>query len=74
MMPYNEQLAANIRRIRREQGLTQVQASQRAGVTQSSWSDYESGRIDIRISSLAKIAVGLDVPIIHLLILGESST
>lgn len=53
-------VAANIRFIRKQKGLTQAQAAARIGWTQQAWGPYESGEISMGIEVLSDIARALD--------------
>ncbi|MGR3319036.1 MAG: helix-turn-helix domain-containing protein [Candidatus Anammoxibacter sp.] len=57
-------LGMRIKRLRKERGLTQEVASKKAGMlTEKRWSDIECGRYAIGLTTLLKIAQGLDIPI-----------
>ena len=60
-------LAARLRVLRAEQGLTQRQAAARAGVTPETISDLERGKRHAYMPTLAKIAKGYGVPVEDLL-------
>jgi len=49
-------MTSRIRARRLECGLSQVQAAASMGVPQSRWSRIESGRHDLRLSTLARVA------------------
>lgn len=55
-----------IRRARRAAQLTVAQAAKRAGVTPSSWYDWEAGRFEPRMATLKKIAKAIKVGLIEL--------
>jgi transcriptional regulator with XRE-family HTH domain len=59
--------AANLRRRRKELGLSQEQLGARANIQMADISRYESGRRDPRISTVARLAVALETPIADLL-------
>ena len=59
--------AANLRRRRKELGLSQEQLGARANIQMADISRYESGSRDPRISTIARLAKALDVPIADLL-------
>lgn len=57
-------LGKRIRQLRQELGLTQDEASERAGtITEKRWSDIERGRYAVGLVTLFKIAGGLNVPL-----------
>ena len=56
-----EHIAANLKAARKSKGLSQRALAQLAGVPQSYISKIESGRIDLRLSSLVDIARALDM-------------
>jgi transcriptional regulator with XRE-family HTH domain len=60
-------LAARLRVLRAERGLTQRQAAARAGVTPETISDLERGKRHAYMPTLAKIAKGYGVPVEDLL-------
>ena len=59
--------AANLRRRRKELGLSQEQLGARANIQMADISRYESGSRDPRISTVARLAAALDIPIAELL-------
>jgi transcriptional regulator with XRE-family HTH domain len=56
-----DKLGANIRRIRRAAGLSQMELSDRCGLHFSEISRLERGGRDARLSTIVKLAHGLDV-------------
>ena len=52
--------AEKIRTRRRQLGLTQTEAAERAGLLQPNWSDYESGKASPTLVVLRRIAVALE--------------
>lgn len=52
----------NIRRIRKEQGLTQKELGERCGIADANIRKYESGRQIPKIQTIQKIANALNVP------------
>jgi len=56
-----DQLGANIRRIRRDAGLSQMELSDRCGLHFSEISRLERGRRDAQLSTIVKLARGLGV-------------
>lgn len=63
--------AANLRRRRKELGLSQEQLGARANIQMADISRYESAGRDPRISTVARLAVALEVPIADLLAGGD---
>lgn len=59
--------AVNLRRRRKELGLSQEQLGARANIQMADISRYESGSRDPRITTIARLANALDVPIAELL-------
>lgn len=57
-----EAFAANMRRLRGEQGMTQERLAERAGLHLTTIARIETLRRDPKVSVVAKIAKGLDVP------------
>jgi transcriptional regulator with XRE-family HTH domain len=53
-------LARNLRRLRRAQKMTQEQLANAAGLRQALISELESGKLDVRIDTLSRLAVALD--------------
>lgn len=60
-MQAQDQLGANIRRIRRAAGLSQIELSHRCGLHFSEISRLERGRRDAQLSTIVKLAHGLGV-------------
>ena len=61
-------IAANVRRLRAEKGLSQDQVADAAGLQTASYSRVERGESDdVMLSTLQKIATGLDVGVLELL-------
>lgn len=60
-MEAQDQLGANIRRIRRAAGLSQMELSDRCGLHFSEISRLERGGRDARLSTIVKLANGLGV-------------
>lgn len=56
-------LSKNLRRIRLEKGITQVEMCRKIGVTQQTFSSYETGRKMPRVVILVKIAEVLGVSV-----------
>ncbi|GAA4399898.1 hypothetical protein GCM10023187_12450 [Nibrella viscosa] len=50
-----------IRKARKEKGLTQKEVGRRLGITESTFNGYESGRQNLTIDTLQKIADALGV-------------
>jgi transcriptional regulator with XRE-family HTH domain len=59
--------AENLRLRRKELGLSQEQLGARANIQMADISRYESGSRDPRISTVARLAVALDMPVAELL-------
>ena len=60
-------LGRRIKQLRKEKGLTQDMASEKAGtITERRWSDIERGMYSVRLPTLYKIAKGLGVPVYEL--------
>ena len=66
-MEAQDQLGANIRRIRRTAGLSQMELSDRCGLHFTEISRLERGRRDAQLSTIVKVARGLGVPPAELL-------
>jgi transcriptional regulator with XRE-family HTH domain len=64
---FARQVAANLRRLRREAGWSLVQLSSRAGVSRAMLSQVETGKTTPTIAVLWKIATGFGVPFAELL-------
>jgi transcriptional regulator with XRE-family HTH domain len=63
-----EIIAANVRWLRAEKGLSQDQVADAAGLQTASYSRVERGESDdVLLSTLQKIATGLDVGVLELL-------
>ena len=58
----------NLKRIRTERGLTQVQLAEKLGTTQGNISRLLSGVEDVTLSRCEKIAEALGIPIIELIV------
>jgi transcriptional regulator with XRE-family HTH domain len=58
---------SNLRRRRKELGLSQEQLGARANIQMADISRYESASRDPRVSTVARLAVALDVSIAELL-------
>ena len=61
-MEPKEALAANLRRLRLEADLTQMEVSNRSGLDMAEISRIERATKDIRLSTLVRLARGLGVP------------
>ena len=66
-MRVQDQLGENIRRIRRDAGLSQIELSHRCGLHFSEISRLERGRRDAQLTTIVKVARGLGVPPAELL-------
>jgi transcriptional regulator with XRE-family HTH domain len=62
-----EQFGANLRRLRLDAGLTQMELSNRSGLDMAEISRLETGLRDVRLSTIARLADGLEVPVHTLL-------
>ena len=60
-------LAANVRRLRTERGLSQQRVAQLAGVPRPTWASLESGSANPTLSVLSRVAAGLQVSIEELI-------
>ena len=60
-------LARNLRRLRLERKLTQDELAAEAGVRQALISELESGKIDVRLDTLQRIASALNARLAELL-------
>ena len=67
-MGVQEQLGDNIRRLRLDAGLSQMQLSERSGIHFTEISRLERYGRDARLSTIVKIARGLRVPPADLLV------
>jgi transcriptional regulator with XRE-family HTH domain len=56
-----EQLGVNLRRLREAAGLTQMELSNRSGLDMAEISRLERGKKDPRLSTIVRLALGLDV-------------
>jgi transcriptional regulator with XRE-family HTH domain len=59
--------AANLRHRRKALGLSQEQLGARANIQMADISRYENGNRDPRISTVARLAVALELPVAELL-------
>jgi transcriptional regulator with XRE-family HTH domain len=59
-------VAANVRRLRKEHGLTQEQLAERCGLAPRKLQAIEAG-INVRVSTLDRLAAGLGVDVWELL-------
>jgi transcriptional regulator with XRE-family HTH domain len=62
-----EKIAMRIKKLRAKRQLTQATLAKRAGISHGYLARLETGRQDPTITTLAKIAKGLKVPLIELL-------
>ena len=67
MSTTNKRLGANIRRIREEKGLLQKEFSKKVGLDPAYLSNIETGKMNITIATVEKIAKALGVNIKELL-------
>lgn len=63
-----ERVARNLREWRLKRAMTQEQLSLGAGITQTFLSQVESGRRNVSIDTLEKLAVVLEIDIVELLL------
>jgi transcriptional regulator with XRE-family HTH domain len=59
--------AGNLRRLRKERGLSQEELGARASIQMADISRYEAGNRDPRVSTVARLAAALEVSIADLL-------
>ena len=59
-------LQENLRRIRKQRGLTQTEAGERAGMPQNQFSHLEVADFDPRISAIYRVSQALEVPLYEL--------
>jgi transcriptional regulator with XRE-family HTH domain len=57
-----EQFGVNLRRLRLDAGLTQMELSNRSGLDMAEISRLETGLRDVRLSTIVRLADGLEVP------------
>lgn len=57
MQNYGERL----KQARKACGLTQQQAAESVGVPQQTWQRYESGKFDLKMSTIYRICKALDI-------------
>jgi transcriptional regulator with XRE-family HTH domain len=62
-----ELFGANLRRLRHDAGLTQMELSNRSGLDMAEISRLETGIRDVRLSTIVRLADGLEVPVQALL-------
>lgn len=61
---YNKEIVKfgeNVRKLRMEKGLTQLDLEAATGIDRGDISRIENGRMDIQFSSIVKLAEGLDI-------------
>jgi uncharacterized protein len=63
--------AENLRRLRKEAGITQEELGARAGIQMADISRYEAGGRDPRVTTVARLAAALNVPVVELLRTGD---
>ena len=66
-------ITGRLRRIREAAGITQAELAARAGIAPANLSVIESGRVDVRMSTLARILDALDLEV-ELVPRGRSTT
>lgn len=62
-MEAKEQFGVNLRRVRLDAGLTQMELSNRSGLDMAEISRLETGLRDARLSTVVRLADGLEVPV-----------
>jgi transcriptional regulator with XRE-family HTH domain len=62
-----EQFGDNLRRLRLDAGLTQMELSNRSGLDMAEISRLETGLRDVRLSTIVRLADGLEVSLPALL-------
>lgn len=62
-----ETIARNMRRRRSDLRLTQKQVADKAGIRRQNYGPLESGKKDMRITTLQKVADALEINIVELL-------
>lgn len=67
-----EIIAENVKRHRLRQGLTQQQLASACQVAQARIAELETGKNDVRVTTLSRVATGLGLPVAALLIPAES--
>ena len=63
MADISEQVGQLIREARQKKGLTQPELAERLGVTKGAVSAYETGKQNLTLGTLQKVAVALDIPL-----------
>lgn len=63
MHPTVQQLALQLRDLRKDRAISQRELAERIGLTQTQVSRFEGGRADLRLSSLVEISRGLGVEV-----------
>jgi transcriptional regulator with XRE-family HTH domain len=61
-MEPKQRVGANVRARRHELGITQEEAARRAGIHRVEYARAERGVRDLRVSTVVKIAQGLEIP------------
>lgn len=64
---YLTEVGCRIRKVRKERGLRQNQLALLSGISMAALSLIETGKRDLRITSLHRIAVALAIPVADLL-------
>lgn len=64
---------ARIKEARKASGITQIEAATKAGVSQQTWQRYESGKLDLKMSSIYNICKTLNISADWLLGLTEET-
>lgn len=61
------EFGARVRELRRAQGLTQVGLAEISGLNRVTIAKIETGQLDVQLSTLDRLAAGLDLPVSDLL-------
>lgn len=64
---FNENFSENLKKIRKEKGLSQKEVARRLGVSQPSYAQYERGVRSPKVETIERIADALEVPLTELL-------
>lgn len=60
-MIFVEYYGERLKQARKGNGLTQQQAAEKIGVPQQTWQRYESGKCDLKMSTIYNICKALDI-------------
>jgi transcriptional regulator with XRE-family HTH domain len=69
VMPHSpaSHLAANVRQLREQRGLTQAQMAKRAGIPRATWAHLESGEANPTLTVLSRVATALALSVEELI-------